>query len=141
MKSLLWVPLAATTIFSFPLHAEETVRLSDGRTLILSDDGTYTWPQSERYISITLTGTGKPSGFMSDDRDCDLSFNVINELDGTLIGMSAGLEIIDSTGAKLGVCQRSCPPISCSVSDFRGADFGFGVEPDGSCGLPVAGFA
>ena len=41
----------------------------------------------------------------------------------------------------LGVCQRSCPPISCGVSDFGGADFAFRVEPDGSCGLPVAGFA
>jgi hypothetical protein len=40
-----------------------------------------------------------------------------------------------------GVCQTSCPPISCSVSDFRGADFGFWIEPDGSGGLPVAGFA
>ncbi|SUZ34061.1 hypothetical protein ROE7235_03842 [Roseibaca ekhonensis] len=40
-----------------------------------------------------------------------------------------------------GVCQRSCPPLSSGVSDFRGADFGFGVEPDGSGGLPVAGFA
>ena len=40
-----------------------------------------------------------------------------------------------------GVCQRSCPLISCGVSDFRGADFVFGVEPDGSGGLPVAGFA
>jgi transposase InsO family protein len=40
-----------------------------------------------------------------------------------------------------GVCQRSCPPISCGVSDFRGADFGFGVEPDRTGGLPVAGFA
>ena len=38
-----------------------------------------------------------------------------------------------------GVCQRSCPPISCGVSDFRGADFGFWVEPDGSSRLPVAG--
>jgi hypothetical protein len=27
----------------------------------------------------------------------------------------------------LGVCQTSCPPISCGVSDFRGADFVFGV--------------
>ncbi|SDW86494.1 ABC transporter ATP-binding protein [Roseicitreum antarcticum] len=26
-----------------------------------------------------------------------------------------------------GVCQSSCPPISCGVSDFRGADFGFWV--------------
>ena len=43
--------------------------------------------------------------------------------------------------AAAGVCQRSCPPISCGVSDFRGADFVFGVEPDGSGGLPVAGFA
>jgi hypothetical protein len=40
-----------------------------------------------------------------------------------------------------GVCQSSCPPISCGVSDFSGAYFGFGVEPDGSSGLPVAGFA
>jgi len=40
-----------------------------------------------------------------------------------------------------GVCQTCCPPISCGVSDFRGADFGFGVEPDGSGGLPVAGFS
>lgn len=101
MKSFLWVFFAATTIYSFPLYAEETVRLSDGRTLILSDDGTYSWPKSERYISITLTSTGKPSGFMSDDRDCSLNFDVTNELGGTLIGMSANLEIIDSTGAKL----------------------------------------
>jgi hypothetical protein len=41
----------------------------------------------------------------------------------------------------IGVCQSSCPPISCGVSEFRGAYFGFGVEPDGSSGLPVAGFA
>ena len=40
-----------------------------------------------------------------------------------------------------GVCQTSCPAISCGVSDFRGAGFTFGVEPDGSGGLPVAGFA
>lgn len=42
--------------------------------------------------------------------------------------------------AGIGVCQTSCPPISCGVSDFRGADFGFWVEPDGSGRLPVAGF-
>jgi hypothetical protein len=41
----------------------------------------------------------------------------------------------------IGVCQTSCPPISCGVSDFRGADFVFGVEPDGSGGSPVPGFA
>ena len=40
-----------------------------------------------------------------------------------------------------GVCQTSCPPVSCSVSDFSVADFGFWFEPDGSGGLPVAGFA
>jgi len=40
-----------------------------------------------------------------------------------------------------GVCQTSCPLFSCSVSDFRGADFGFWVEPDGANRLPVAGFA
>ena len=47
----------------------------------------------------------------------------------------------DLETAIYGVCQRSCPPISCGVSDFGGADFAFRVEPDGSCGLPVAGFA
>jgi DNA-binding Lrp family transcriptional regulator len=43
--------------------------------------------------------------------------------------------------ARPGVCQTSCPPISCSVSDFRGADIGFWIEPDGSSRLPVSGFA
>jgi transposase len=41
----------------------------------------------------------------------------------------------------LGVCQDSCPPISCGVSDFRGAGFVFRVEPNGPCGLPVSCFA
>ena len=41
----------------------------------------------------------------------------------------------------VGVCQTCCPLISCGVSDFRGADFGFGLKPDGSDWLPVAGFA
>jgi transposase len=40
-----------------------------------------------------------------------------------------------------GVCQTSCPPISCSVSDFRAADIGFWIKPDGSSRLPIAGFA
>jgi MFS family permease len=44
-------------------------------------------------------------------------------------------------GGLVGICQRSCPSISCGVSDFRGAGFTFGVEPDGPGGLPVAGFA
>jgi adenine-specific DNA-methyltransferase len=50
-------------------------------------------------------------------------------------------EAWDSLYSHPGVCQRSCPPISCGVSDFRGADFGFGVKPDGPGGLPVVGFA
>ena len=40
-----------------------------------------------------------------------------------------------------GVCQTSCPPISCGVSGFRGAGVALGIEPDWSDGLPVAGFA
>ena len=40
-----------------------------------------------------------------------------------------------------GICQTSCPLISCGVSDFRGAVFVFGVEPDWSSRLPVSGFA
>ena len=39
-----------------------------------------------------------------------------------------------------GVCRRSCPPISCGVSDLRGAGVAFGLEPDGSRGVPVAVF-
>ncbi len=57
----------------------------------------------------------------------------------------AGLEVIDKNAnfrsTAPGVCQRCCPPISCGVSDFRGAGFAFGVQPDGSGGLPVAGHA
>jgi hypothetical protein len=40
-----------------------------------------------------------------------------------------------------GVCQTSCPPISCGISDFGGADIAFRVQPDGSGRLPVAGFS
>ena len=40
-----------------------------------------------------------------------------------------------------GVCQTSCPQISCGVSDFRGAGFVFWVQPDGPCRLPVSGFS
>ena len=40
-----------------------------------------------------------------------------------------------------GVCQRSCPVISCGDSDFRVDGFVFWVEPDVSSGLPVADFA
>ena len=43
--------------------------------------------------------------------------------------------------AAYGVCQRSCPPILRGVSDFGDAGFVFGIEPDWSGGLPVAGFA
>ena len=40
-----------------------------------------------------------------------------------------------------GVCQRGCPPISCGVSDFRVADFVFGVEPERFGRFPVASFS
>jgi len=54
----------------------------------------------------------------------------------------ASLENFNSQRIAIGgVCQTCCPPISCGVSDFRDADFGFGVKPDGSGGLPVAGFS
>ena len=46
-----------------------------------------------------------------------------------------------SSAALNGICQTSCPLISCGVSDFRGAVFVFGVEPDWSSRLPVSGFA
>ncbi len=47
----------------------------------------------------------------------------------------------DPKDAQVGVCQRSCPLVSCGVSDFGGADIDFWVEPDRSGGLPVAGLA
>ena len=58
-----------------------------------------------------------------------------------LIALEADLETPEELRRRVGVCQRSCPPISCGVSDFRGAGFVLGVEPDGSGGSPVAGFA
>ena len=60
-----------------------------------------------------------------------------------VIGRVIGLEPIYTTRTiqTPGVCQRCCPPISCGVSDLRDADFIFRVEPDGSGGLPVSGFA
>ena len=48
---------------------------------------------------------------------------------------------IDHATLNRGICQTSCPLISCGVSDFRGAVFVFGVEPDWSSRLPVSGFA
>ena len=56
-----------------------------------------------------------------------------------LVGL--GPSAIDYPDAVPGVCQRSCPLISRGVSDFRDAHVCFGIEPDGSGGLPVAGFA
>ena len=53
-------------------------------------------------------------------------------------------EVLALSGLELrtdGICQTSCPLISCGVSDFRGAVFVFGVEPDWSSRLPVSGFA
>ncbi len=44
-------------------------------------------------------------------------------------------------GSAGGVCQRSCPPISCGVSDFWRAGFAFRVQPNGSGGLPIAGLS
>ena len=54
-------------------------------------------------------------------------------------GAGTGTEIDEVRGG--GICQTSCPLISCGVSDFRGAVFVFGVEPDWSSRLPVSGFA
>ena len=58
-----------------------------------------------------------------------------------MIGELRPPETPDPLAEAPGVCQSSCPPISCGASDFSGAYFGFGVEPDGSSGLPVADFA
>jgi len=56
---------------------------------------------------------------------------------GTFFNTSPPIEKV--ANLQFGVCQISCPPISCDVSDFGGADFGFRVEPDGASRLTVAG--
>jgi len=66
-------------------------------------------------------------GFHSHGGDRRISFG------GMRIDRDIGLEVI-------GVCQTICPPISCGVSDFGGSVVAFGIEPDGSGGLPVASF-
>ena len=59
-----------------------------------------------------------------------------------ILRVSAQLDGEDfAASSNAGVCQISCPPNSCGVSDFRGAVFAFWVQPDGSCGLPVAGIS
>ena len=75
------------------------------------------------------------TGFAPDElRKSRIGKNAVHRLDRlfrqSVVGQLAG-----------GVCQRCCPPISCGVSDFRDADFGFWVEPDGSGWLPVSGFS
>ena len=59
----------------------------------------------------------------------------------SVVVKTTALYLIMITGAACGVCQRSCPLISCGVSDFWDAGFAFGVEPNGPSRLPVAGFA
>ncbi len=56
----------------------------------------------------------------------------------TLKGGAGNDTLSGGRGNDTGVCQTSCPPISCGVSDFRPAGFTFRVQPDGPCGLPVA---
>ena len=70
-------------------------------------------------------GAGRPAGSQNADT----------------AAMRAALSgLLEGQVAVAGVCQRSCPSISCGVSDFRGAGFGFGVQPYWSGGLPVSGF-
>ena len=67
-----------------------------------------------------------------------LPAEILDELDGFYAdAVAGGLYSVDGGG----ICQTSCPLISCGVSDFRGAVFVFGVEPDWSSRLPVSGFA
>ncbi|OSP54296.1 TniQ family protein [Pseudoruegeria sp. SK021] len=61
-----------------------------------------------------------------------------------LIAETLGVAKLFGAGRRLadcGVCQTSCPPISCGVSDFRGAEFVFWIQPDRSGRLPVSGFS
>ena len=58
-----------------------------------------------------------------------------------LIVIFSGYENFVSKLDLHGVCQTSCPPISCGVSDFGGAVVAFRVQPDGSGWQPVARFS
>lgn len=89
------------TAFSSAASAAETVRLTDGRALLLNEDGTYEWPDSERAILIRLTNAGKAQGFMGDDRDCGLTFEIENQLDGRILAFDADLGVFDENGAPI----------------------------------------
>lgn len=81
--------------------AAESVRLTDGRTLLLNEDGTYEWPNSDRAILVTLTNAGKAQGFMSDARDCGLTFEIENQLDGKILAFDADLGVFDENGTPM----------------------------------------
>ena len=85
-----------------------------------------------------LKSAGAIAGFGLGVNEVSAVLAVIDRVKLDCLLLAGRYTLPDRTG---GVCQRSCPPISCGVSDFRGADFVFGVEPDGSGGLPVPGFA
>ena len=70
-----------------------------------------------------------------------LAYVVLEDLDLARFGNRIPQFSFEVVRPAPGVCQRSCPPISCSVSDFGDADFSFWIEPNGSSRLPVAGFA
>ena len=77
---------------------------------------------------------------------CPIAANQRWSLDFTMDALANGrkfrtVNLKDDCTRECGICQTSCPLISCGVSDFRGAVFVFGVEPDWSSRLPVSGFA
>lgn len=93
--------LMAALAIAVPVQAKETLRLTDGRTIILNDDGTYSWPESDRSLTVKLVAMGQAAGFMADPRDCGLSFELSNQLGGTILAIKMDIIVVDKAGAKL----------------------------------------
>lgn len=100
MKTIALALSIAATIVT-PVQAKEELRLTDGRTIILNDDGTYAWPTTERALSVRLVAVGQASGFMADPRDCGLSFELSNEMGGTILALKMDITVVDKSGVKL----------------------------------------
>jgi hypothetical protein len=72
----------------------EKIDLDDGRSVTLFEDGKYILEPSKRRFIITLTSLDRARGLMSNpDRDCKLSFDLVNFSGGTLYNFDANLSV------------------------------------------------
>ncbi|PXW68076.1 two-component system CheB/CheR fusion protein, partial [Loktanella sp. PT4BL] len=90
------------------------------------------------YVCMSVSDTGVGIGPEIKSHLFDPFFTTKGPRAGSGLGLSMVYGFAKQSGghvaieSEIGVCQTSCPPISCGVSDFRGAGFVFWVQPDGS---------